>query len=180
MASLAPSLRRLFNELDDVWPKRDRRTDGWYRNCRWEDHGTDHCPTTDGMVHAIDIDKDGINADLVVSKLVKMGGVVRYVIWNRHIWQNKNGWRKEEYSGTSNPHTDHIHVSIEHTDKAEQWSGGFGISKGIGEIIGEIVGAAVMPSNWDSSASIGLSTTHLNDMVRDVTGYAYAIKSLRS
>jgi len=39
---------------------------------------------------------------------------VKYVIWNRHIWsaaQKNRGWRP--YHGTSNPHTDHVHVSVE-------------------------------------------------------------------
>jgi hypothetical protein len=34
---------------------------------------------------------------------------VKYVIWNRYIWQPGRGWRK--YSGPS-PHTDHVHVSF--------------------------------------------------------------------
>lgn len=38
---------------------------------------------------------------------------VSYVIWNRRIWnqaRRSEGWRK--YTGTSNPHTDHVHVSF--------------------------------------------------------------------
>lgn len=179
MATLAPSLRRLFNELDSAWPKRDRRTDGWYRNCRWVDHGTDHCPTSDGMVHAIDIDKDGINADWVTYQLTKYSGVIRYVIWNRHIYQNKNGFREEKYTGTSNPHTDHIHVSIEHTNHAEQYSGGYGI--GIGGAIGAIVGGAILatPTNWNAEAAMGQSAGHLGGMVTDLMGTSLAIKGLR-
>ncbi len=34
---------------------------------------------------------------------------IKYVIWNRHIWQPGRGWRK--YSGPS-PHTDHVHISF--------------------------------------------------------------------
>jgi hypothetical protein len=34
---------------------------------------------------------------------------VKYVIWNRYIWQPGRGWRK--YSGPSD-HTDHVHVSF--------------------------------------------------------------------
>lgn len=33
---------------------------------------------------------------------------VKYVIWNRYIWEPNRGWHK--YSGPS-PHTDHVHVS---------------------------------------------------------------------
>lgn len=34
---------------------------------------------------------------------------VKYVIWNRYIWQPGRGWNK--YNGPS-PHTDHVHVSF--------------------------------------------------------------------
>jgi len=34
---------------------------------------------------------------------------VKYVIWNRYIWQPGRGWHK--YNGPS-PHTDHVHVSF--------------------------------------------------------------------
>lgn len=33
---------------------------------------------------------------------------IKYVIWNRYIWQPGSGWRK--YNGPS-PHTDHVHIS---------------------------------------------------------------------
>lgn len=38
---------------------------------------------------------------------------ISYVIWNRRIWNVRRadeGWRK--YTGTSNPHTDHVHASF--------------------------------------------------------------------
>lgn len=179
MATLAPSLKRLFNELDSGWPKRDRRTDGWYRNCKWVDHGTDHCPTPDGLVHAIDIDKDGINADWVTGRLTKYKGVIRYVIWNRHIYHVSNGFREENYTGTSNPHTDHIHVSIEHSSYAVNYSGGYGI--GVGGAVGAIVGAAALaaPTNWSTEATMTASANHLGSMVADLMGTSQAIKNLR-
>jgi hypothetical protein len=34
---------------------------------------------------------------------------VKYVIWNRYIWQPGRGWKK--YNGPS-PHTDHVHASF--------------------------------------------------------------------
>lgn len=179
MATLAPSLKRIFNELDATWPNRDRRTDGWYRNCKWVDHGTDHCPTSDGMVHAIDIDKDGINADFVVSRLIKYSGVIRYVIWNRHIWQNKYGFRKDNYTGTSNPHTDHIHVSIEHTDHAEQYGSGYGIGGGIGSVIGQIVGAAATVAAWDQASEVDRGAGYFNNVAKGLLPYRDNIKNLR-
>lgn len=180
MATLAPSLKSLFNQLDDVWPNRDRKTDGWYRNCTWVDHGTDHCPTASGMVHAIDIDKDGINPDFVVSKLIKMDLVVRYVIWNRHIWEHKNGWRQDDYHGTDNPHTDHIHVSIEHTYAAEHFTGSFGLTTGVGDAIGQIGGAVVvgMPV-WDAWPYMENVSNRILETYDSVTGSNAALRSFR-
>lgn len=34
---------------------------------------------------------------------------IKYVIWNRYIWNPQQGWH--HYSG-KNPHTDHVHVSF--------------------------------------------------------------------
>lgn len=179
MATLAPSLRRIFNECDATWPNRDRRTDGWYRNCKWVDHGTDHCPTSDGMVHAIDIDKDKMDPDFVVSRLIRYPKVIRYVIWNRHIWHNRDGFVKRTYTGTSNPHTDHIHVSIEHTDYAEQYSGGYGISGSIGAIIGQIVGTAALVTAWDQATEIDRGAGHFNNIAKGLLPYRDNIKKLR-
>lgn len=39
---------------------------------------------------------------------------VTYVVWNRHIWSQaraSEGWRP--YTGSSNPHTDHVHASFQ-------------------------------------------------------------------
>jgi hypothetical protein len=39
---------------------------------------------------------------------------VSYIVWNRQIWSKKRaaeGWRP--YTGTSNPHTDHVHISFD-------------------------------------------------------------------
>lgn len=46
-------------------------------------------------------------ADYTVANAGSLG--VKYVIWNRQIWQPGSGWTK--YTGTS-PHTDHVHVSF--------------------------------------------------------------------
>lgn len=180
MATLAPSLRALFNELDDVWPNRDRRTDGWYRDCVWVDHGTDHCPDSYGMVHAIDIDKDGINADLVVRALIKMDLVVRYVIWNRHIWEHKNGWRMDNYTGTSNPHTDHIHVSIEHTFGAQRYTGSFGIMNQIAiEAATGVVDAIIAAPIWDSSAYMTRFSDNILALRNELDATSVVFKGLR-
>jgi hypothetical protein len=38
---------------------------------------------------------------------------VMYIIWNHHIWRSYEAYRGwQPYSGTPNPHTDHIHLSF--------------------------------------------------------------------
>lgn len=119
----------MFTELDAAWPRRDRRTDGWYRAYDPVVPNSDHIPDSRGRVHAIDIDKDGIDPDFVVSRAIRQARTTSYVIWNRRIWGYWNKWRPEKYTGTSNPHTDHIHVSIFHTDVARKGQGPWGIAE---------------------------------------------------
>lgn len=118
---LAPSLYRLFAEINAVWPHRDRRTDGWYADP--DDRiSYGHNPGERGFSHAIDVDKDGINQMLLINRLKKDGGVLWYVIWNRTLYSKTYNWVPRPYTGT-NPHTDHLHIEIYHTVTAENYAG---------------------------------------------------------
>jgi hypothetical protein len=38
---------------------------------------------------------------------------IKYIVWNRRVWSQAKadqGWRP--YTGTSNPHTDHVHITF--------------------------------------------------------------------
>lgn len=132
MAYLAPSLKRLFNELDHTWPNRDRRTDGWIR---WPKDGISkgHNPDSKGCVHAIDVDKDGIDQMWIIRNIAKPSNVLWYIIWNRHLYSNTYHWVEKPYTG-SNPHTDHMHIEIYQNSTAENYSGSWniGVQEGIG------------------------------------------------
>jgi len=59
--------------------------------------------------------KDGKTAGDALSKYVEANHArlgVTYIIWYRKTidFRNNNGWHN--YTGTSNPHTDHVHVSF--------------------------------------------------------------------
>lgn len=123
---LAPSLNNLFNEIDARWPNRDRRTDGWYTNSR-KSYG--HNREERGLVHAIDVDDDGIDENFIIDHIYRGRSVLWYVIWNRTIWSNTYGFRPRRYTGP-NPHTDHMHIEIYHTTTAERYSGHWGIAPG--------------------------------------------------
>lgn len=52
-------------------------------------------------------------AEDLTQKLIRRPANQRrliYVIYNRRIWQKKNGWVEEHY-GKSDPHTNHVHES---------------------------------------------------------------------
>lgn len=117
---LAGSLVQLRAQVNERWPGRDKKSDGWIgdasHNARKSDHNPDY--SAGGVVRALDIDKDGI---IVAELLAAVVGEPRvaYVIWNRRIWTHAKGW--QPYSG-SNPHTGHVHISIRHTKAAESGS----------------------------------------------------------
>ena len=123
---LAPSLVALRNEVNAKYPKRDKKSDGWIGDPSHQARKSDHNPdyADGGIVRAIDIDKDGINVQAVLAAVLS-DPRVSYVIWNRRIW---GGSRWRAYEGT-NPHTGHIHVSIEH-NAAGARAGSWGIATG--------------------------------------------------
>lgn len=131
MASLSPSLARLFNEIDNQWPNRDRRTDGWLRLPQ-NGISEGHNPGARNLVHAIDVDSDGLWPMYIIDRLNKPG-ILYYIIWDRRVWSTKTGYDGHRYTG-SNPHTDHLHIEIYQTVHAEQWDGwwGVGAQTGIG------------------------------------------------
>lgn len=124
MAYLVQSLVNLRAEIDDRWPDRDRRTDGWLWGNPGYSYG--HSPDGKGAVHAIDIDADGVNGDGIVGNIYKDGDVLYYIIWNRAIFGRWNDFKPQYYAG-ENPHTDHIHIEVYRTWVAENYSGPWNI-----------------------------------------------------
>ena len=57
---LSKSAVQLREQIDDCFPDRDRRSDGWIADARHMSAGTksDHIPAKNGAVRAIDVDKD--------------------------------------------------------------------------------------------------------------------------
>jgi hypothetical protein len=123
MPFLAPSLVQLRSEINQRWPDRDKKSDGWLGDTAHAARVSDHNPDDNGMVHAIDVDKDGIDVDVVLSETIG-DPRVNYVIHNRVIYSRIRDFKPKHYTGT-NPHTGHIHISILYTDRAEnsqaQW-----------------------------------------------------------
>ncbi|GAA4963350.1 hypothetical protein [Actinoplanes utahensis] len=135
---LVPCLGRLRQELNSIAPGRDKSSDGTIGDTahrgRVSDHNDDEVgkvPIRDAdskhEVHAIDLDVDlrepNLTMEMVVQHVVGRcrGGAerrLRYVIYNRRIWEASQGWRQRAYSG-DNAHTQHAHFSASYDTKLE-------------------------------------------------------------
>lgn len=116
---LAASLIALGNEINQRWPKRDTASDGAIGDASHQARKSDHNPdwSAGGVVRAIDVDNNGIDVQQLLDATIG-DQRVWYVIWDRHIYSRTYGWAKRAYDG-ADPHTGHIHISINHTKAAE-------------------------------------------------------------
>jgi hypothetical protein len=117
MAVLAANLANLRREIDKRFPGRDHHSDGWIGDVSHQQRHSDHNPDGRGVVHAIDVDRDGIDPKLVV-RLAIAHPTTQYVIFNRTIWSRTHGFKPRRYTGP-NPHTEHLHVSGRHGTQFE-------------------------------------------------------------
>lgn len=106
MASPAPTLRALWDEVHSRWPDRTR-FDGIMGDASHQARKSDH---NDGDALDIGIIPESAPLGDEIAELLLGDGRTKYVIWNRRInTLDGRGWRA--YSGAS-PHTAHVHVSI--------------------------------------------------------------------
>lgn len=112
--------QQLRNQLDDDYPERDRKSDGWVADARHMAKGTsDHIPDKNGVVRAIDIDADLAahpeEAHAIVERLrllAKAGDKrIKYIIFDGKIMSPILNWKRRAYKG-ANPHRHHFHVSF--------------------------------------------------------------------
>jgi len=109
---------QLFAEVDKKWPRRSLRSDGTIGDTSHAARKSDHNPNGRGSVNAIDITRLGVDPEVIIAA-VKKHPSASYVIFDRHIYSATDGWVKKPYAGAS-PHTEHLHVSIKQSVKAEQ------------------------------------------------------------
>ncbi|MEU5909102.1 peptidoglycan-binding protein [Micromonospora sp. NPDC047527] len=126
---LAPVLVCLRNEINARWPNRDRASDGWIGDTAHQATKSDHNPDHDNSVNALDVDRDGIDPQLVVRRAI-VHPSTQYVIFDRTIWSRTRGFTPSRYTG-SNPHTKHLHVSVSHSPELENSRRAWGIDAGV-------------------------------------------------
>lgn len=133
MATLAPSLEAFRAEVNALYPKRDKTSDGWIGDDAHASRPSDHNPGARGLVHAFDLDEDldGKTADAgpevqwIVNHLVAgRDPRVSYLIYEGRMWRSYDkvglpAWTPAPYTGI-NAHRHHLHISILSTVRAEQ------------------------------------------------------------
>ncbi len=122
---LAKSLIQLRAELDTLYPKRDRESDGSIGDAAHASRTSDHNPWVHDhngqpIVTAIDVDKD-ITTDFHSRDLAewlrqRRDPRIKYVISNAQMYSSygnnsRNAWEWGAYTG-SNAHREHMHISV--------------------------------------------------------------------
>ena len=131
MAKLCKAGVQLREQIDDDYPDRDKKSDGWIADARHLAKGTsDHIPDAKSqIVRALDIDADlsahKEEAYALVEKLRKCAKKgdkrIKYIIYDGKIMSAILGWKRRKYSG-ANPHRSHFHISFTSLgDKDGSW-----------------------------------------------------------
>ena len=110
---------QLREQIDDHFPDRDRRSDGWIGDARHAATKSDHNPLAPTMVvRAIDICSDlggaKNNAAYLADQIriaAKKDKRIAYVIYNGKIASPILNWKFRKYSGID-PHISHLHISF--------------------------------------------------------------------
>ena len=117
---LSKSAVQLREQIDDFYPSRSRRSDGWVADLRHQQAGkSDHIPTAEtGVVRAIDIDaslSDNRGDSAYLADQLRLYGKsskrISYVIHLGKIASPILNWSWRKYRGF-NPHNHHIHISF--------------------------------------------------------------------
>jgi len=118
MAKLCKAGQQLREQIDDAFPDRDRTSDGWIGDAKHAARKSDHNPTVEGIVRAIDIDADlrshkSEAFDLAdqLRLLARSDKRISYIIFNGKIASWRMNYRWRVYRGI-NPHKKHIHISF--------------------------------------------------------------------
>jgi hypothetical protein len=120
MAKLCKAGIQLREQIDDEFPNRDRRSDGWIADARHlaNSSNSDHIPRG-GIVRGLDIDanlNDHPEATYAlveqIRKCAKRGDKrIKYIIYDGKIMSPILNWKRRKYKG-ANPHRSHFHISF--------------------------------------------------------------------
>lgn len=162
MPRRAASLQTLVNQVDALWPNRSKASDGWIADVAHQARKSEHNPNKQGVVTAQDITQDpahGADMGWLAEQLIK-DARTWYVIWNRRIWENGK-WAA--YTGTSDPHTGHLHISVKQDpasyDNSAQWNLNKGGIKMTPELVSLIYQIMFLPNPSQQELEAGMRKT---------------------
>ena len=108
----------LREQINRAFPNRDRRSDGWIGDTSHSARKSDHNPSIEGWVRAIDVSSgisDDPKASFVLANqlrlLARRDRRFSYIIYSGRITSRRSLWRWRKYTGV-NPHNTHIHISF--------------------------------------------------------------------
>lgn len=116
--TLAPALAALRDEVNRLWPNRDRSYDGTIGDLAHQAQSkSEHNPDVKGVVRAIDITARGIDVDALLAAAIG-DPRVHYVIYRGRICSRTYGWTWRRSAG----HEHHVHISLRnHTSESAPW-----------------------------------------------------------
>jgi hypothetical protein len=111
--------QQLREMIDDAYPDRERKSDGWIGDAAHSNRKSDHNPDkANGIVRAIDVDKDldsrastGAYLADQIRQCAKKDRRISYIIYAGKIASRKSFFRWKKYSGINSHHA-HIHISF--------------------------------------------------------------------
>ena len=109
------SLLKLRDQVNALWPNRDRSSDGTIGDMAHSQRVSDHNPNKAGVVTAMDIDADlspTENVGVLVAMLqASHDPRIKYLIWNAQITVKGDISQWKLYHGI-NAHRHHCHISV--------------------------------------------------------------------
>lgn len=110
----AKSLLTLRDQINAMFPGRNKASDGTIGDARHQAEKSDHNPNAAGVVTAFDVTHDpaGCTGDWLATVLQNSKDPrIKYLIWNRRITVHGDITKWSAYHGAS-PHTEHVHISV--------------------------------------------------------------------
>lgn len=119
MTTVCRAAQSILDQATELWPNRNRASDGTIGDASHSSRTSDHNPDSRGIVHAADLTHDpahgcDAHAQADAIRLRARAGQeprLKYVISNRRIASPTADWAWRSYSG-SNPHDHHAHFSV--------------------------------------------------------------------